>query len=102
MWMVAHMLVFFNKNRLEKKIDKLLKIFSRKEFVDFLEIMIDTKKIFWRSFIMGIAKGIGAAIGFSVLGAIIIYLLKCLVTLNIPIIGQLLSDIIKATEESMK
>lgn len=98
------MLIFFeNKQikKLERKLDKLLRTFSNNELYKFMELIGNTRRLFWRSFIMGIGRGIGSAIGFSVLGAIIIYFLKEFVVLNIPIIGEILSDVIKATENQL-
>ena len=63
------------------------------------EIIISPKKLFWRSFLSGIARGIGSAIGFSLLGAILIYLLRYIVMLNLPVIGAFLKDIWKIIQE---
>ena len=59
----------------------------------FAEIITSPRKLFWRSFLAGIAKGIGSAIGFSILGAIFIYLLRAIVMLNLPVIGAFVKDI---------
>lgn len=38
--------------------------------------MNDPKRLFWRSFLSGIFRGLGAAIGFSVLGALALIAIK--------------------------
>lgn len=98
------MLIFLYEKKLKKlenKIDDLIRKLEVKEINKFVELMQSTHKMFWRAFILGIGRGLGTAIGFSILGAIIICLLKELVTLNIPKIGTLISDIIRATENSL-
>lgn len=40
------------------------------------EIYMDTRRLLFRSFISGIFRGLGAAIGFSVLGALALLLIK--------------------------
>ena len=46
----------------------------------------------------GIAKGIGIGIGFTILTAILLIVLQKIVTLNIPIIGDYIADIVKIVE----
>ena len=91
------MFIFFRK--LEKKIDELLIKLNESNLNKFMEIVISPKKLFLRYFIAGIARGIGAAIGFSLLGAIVIYLLRYIVMLNLPVIGAFLKDIFEMATE---
>lgn len=44
------------------------------------------------------AKGIGIGIGFTILTAILLIILQKIVTLNIPVIGDYIADIIKIVE----
>ena len=88
------MFIFFNrKKRLENKIDDLLFKLNERSLNKFIEIIVSPKKLFWRNFLAGIARGIGSAIGFSILGAIVLYLLRYIVMLNLPIIGAFLKDL---------
>ena len=62
-------------------------------FIFYIELAAPPRKRFWRSFIEGIARGIGTAIGFSILGALLIYFLRYIVMLNLPVIGAFIRDI---------
>lgn len=59
-----------------------------------MELLGNKKKMFIRNFIAGLFKGIGVGIGFTILTAILIIILQKIVTLNIPIIGDYISDIV--------
>lgn len=48
----------------------------------------------------GISKGIGIGIGVTILSAVLIYLLQKIVRLNIPVIGEYISDIAQIVENS--
>ena len=48
----------------------------------------------------GIAKGIGIGIGFTVLTAILLIILQKIVTLNIPVIGDYIADIVEIVQNS--
>ena len=78
---------------LSQKIDLLYMKLSDQNFSRFVELIVSPKKIFWRSFLSGIARGIGTAIGFSILGAVLIYFFRYIVMLNLPVIGAFVKDI---------
>ena len=46
----------------------------------------------------GMAKGIGIGIGFTILTAILLIMLQKIVTLNIPVIGDYIADIVEIVE----
>ena len=60
---------------------------------DYLYYLSDTKRIIKNNFLAGLAKGVGSAIGFSVLSAII-YCVTQLASRNLPIIGDILQEIV--------
>lgn len=80
-------------SNLEEKLDKLNYILSKNSIIELTELLGNTKKLIFRNFISGISKGIGIGIGFSILTAILVYILQKIVRLNIPIIGEYISDI---------
>ncbi len=53
------------------------------------------------NFLAGIARGFGAAVGFTILGAVLIYFLQRIVILNIPIISGVLAQIAKMIKLNM-
>ena len=56
--------------------------------------------LFFRSLGSGIAKGVGVGIGVTVITAILVIILQKIVTLNIPIIGEYIADIVDIVEKS--
>lgn len=88
------MFIFFRRRKLEDKIDDLYMKLNERNFSKFVEIIASSRRLFWRSFLVGIARGIGSAIGFSLLGALVIYLLRYIVMLNLPVIGAFIRDIL--------
>ncbi|MBR2860810.1 MAG: hypothetical protein IKB86_03130 [Clostridia bacterium] len=61
---------------------------------DYLYYLSDTKRIVLNNFLAGLARGVGSAIGFSVLSAVLIYLISQLASRNLPIIGDILQEIV--------
>jgi hypothetical protein len=51
-----------------------------------------------RNFLSGLMRGLGMAIGFTILGALIVVLLRKLAASSIPYIAELISKIIEIIE----
>lgn len=95
--------MFIKKSKLEKlmkNLDELNLVLTKNNLIDLAEILGNRKEMLIRNLIAGIAKGIGIGIGFSILTAMLIILLQKIVTLNIPIIGEYVSDIVDIVERN--
>lgn len=94
----------FKRNKVEKllleNIDRLNKTLQKNNFLDLVELLGDRKKLFIRNFSSGIFKGIGIGIGVTLITAILIILLQKIVTLNIPVIGEFIGDIVDIVQNS--
>ena len=90
-----------NKNEfLEKKIDNLANILQENNISELVYILGSKKEIIIRNIIAGIFRGIGIGIGVTIITAILIIALRHLVTLNIPLIGNYIADIVEIVEKS--
>jgi hypothetical protein len=87
------------------KIDKRLKNVSDKmeklQIAEYIELLNNPKRFLFINFISGIARGLGMAIGFILLGAIMIWFLGRLAVLNIPIIGDYITEIVRIVQEQL-
>ena len=87
-------------NVLEKSINKIGETMEKGNIEDLSYFLGSKKEIIIRNFIAGIFRGIGIGIGFTIITAIIIIILQKIVTLNIPVIGEFVSDIIDIVEKN--
>lgn len=85
---------------LNKKIDDLNYALSKNRVLDLVELLGDRKKLFVRNLWSGMVKGIGIGIGVTVITGILVVILQKIVTLNIPVIGEYISDIIDIVERT--
>lgn len=87
-------------DELNEKLDHMNYILTRNKVLDLVELLGDRKKLFFRNLWSGIVKGIGIGIGVTLITAILVIILQKIVTLNIPIIGEYIADIVDIVERS--
>ncbi len=87
-------------NALNKKIDDMSLKMEKMKFVDYVYFLEHPRKMLWANFVGGLARGFGIAIGFTLLGALVIYILNKIVQINLPYIGQFISDIVEIVQKS--
>lgn len=85
---------------IEKQLQELNYTLRKNRVIDLIELLGNTKQVLFRNLWAGIAKGIGIGIGFTIMTAIIILILQRIVTLNIPVIGEYIADIVDIVEKS--
>lgn len=90
--------MFFKK--INKKIDKINNILEKSNIIELSYVVGSKKEILKRNLIAGIARGVGIGIGVTVVTALIIYLLRKLIMLNIPVIGDYIADIVEIVEKN--
>ena len=92
------------KYKLEKSLNRNLKklnyMLEKNNIFEILEILGNKRKIFIRNLIAGISKGIGIGIGFSIITALIVYVMQKIIRLNIPVLSQYISDIVEIVERT--
>ncbi len=84
-----------------KKIDHLSVQLERAKLFDYVELMDNKKKLLWNNFIGGLARGFGMAVGFTLLGGVIVYFLRYLVLLNLPILGSFISELVRIVQNNL-
>lgn len=87
---------------INKKVDKINDTLQKANLLELSYILGNKKEIVLRNFLAGVSRGIGIGIGITLISAIIIYILQKIVRLNIPIIGNYISDIVDIVKNNKK
>lgn len=88
------------ENLLLKQIDRLNKNLFESNLIDIAGLLGNRKKLLLTNLIAGISRGIGIGIGVTIITALLVMLLRKIVTLNIPIIGEYIADVIEIVQKS--
>lgn len=86
---------------IEKKLDKISLNMEKFKFVDYVYYLEHPRKMLFANFLGGLARGFGAALGFTLLGAVALYLLETVVKWNIPVIGEIITDIVNIVQDNL-
>lgn len=82
------------RERLEERVDKLAGILERMRLDEYLDHVSNRRRLAWNTVLFGMLRGLGFAIGFTVLGAALMVILSRLAVNNIPVIGEFLADVL--------
>lgn len=87
---------------INKKLDQVALNMEKFKLVDYVYYLENPRKMLFANFIGGLARGFGVAIGFTLLGAIAIYILQAVVAWKLPVIGQFITDIVNIVQENLR
>lgn len=86
---------------INRKLDKISLNMEKSKLADYVYYLENPRKMLFSNFVGGLARGFGMAVGFTLLGALAIYVLRWLVQWNLPVIGKFISEIINIVQESI-
>lgn len=90
------------QNLLIRQIDRWIAAMERLRLSDYVRYVDDRKRLFWTNFWGGIARGVGMAVGFTILGAMLVLVLQDLARRNLPLIGDALAEIVRVVQGQME
>ncbi|MDD3335076.1 MAG: DUF5665 domain-containing protein [Eubacteriales bacterium] len=85
-----------------RQMDRWISAMERLRLADYVRYVDDRKRLFWTNFWGGLARGVGMAVGFTILGAVLILVLQDLAKHNLPVIGDFLAQIVSVVQKSQQ
>lgn len=86
---------------LGERIAKLTQAMEAVNLAEYVEMVRSPWRMAWINFLAGLARGVGMAIGFTILAAFVLYLLRQIAILNLPLIGNFIADIVEIVQEHL-
>lgn len=81
-----------------KTLERLAASLERSKVNAYIDMMEKPARWMWTNFFGGIARGVGMAIGFTILGALVFLIIQTVADWNLPGISDLLEDILELVE----
>lgn len=88
-------------DRIIPKLENLARRLEQMHIDAYLRYVHNWKKRLMVDFLSGIARGLGFSVGFSVLGALVLYFLRNAALANLPVIGRFLADLVRIVENNL-
>jgi hypothetical protein len=89
-------------NAIQQMLRRLAEDMEKGRAAEQRELSLRPLTIIWRNLLFGTARGVGIAIGFTFFAATILYLLKMLGALNLPIVGDYIADIVRIVQVQLE
>jgi len=86
---------------IKKRLEKMALDMEKLGIAEYVEMLHRPWRLFIINFWAGLARGFGMAIGFTILGAILVYILQRIVILNMPIIGDFIADMVRIVQAQL-
>lgn len=83
---------------LKLKIEELSLNLEHMKLVEYVELLNNPKRLLFINFISGLARGFGIAVGFTILGAIVLYIMQRIVVLNLPVVSDFIATIVRLVQ----
>lgn len=87
---------------LKDKVAELSVNMEKMKLAEYVALLERPYRLLYINFLTGIARGLGIAVGFTVLGALLLLILQRLVVLNLPLIGEFIAEIVRLVELNLR
>lgn len=86
---------------LSEKVEALAEHLARREEIVVGDLLYRPRRLIYVNFVAGLARGLGMAVGFTILGALVVYFLRLVVLLNLPGISSFIATIIRLVRQEL-
>ena len=84
-----------------RRMEDYLERLERLRLPEYIRYIEDRRRFMLMQFLGGVARGLGTAVGFTILGAALVLLLQGLAQRNLPVIGDFLADIVEIVQRRL-
>lgn len=83
------------------RLDSIALAMEKTGIAEYVDMLHNPRRLLFLNFWAGVVRGFGMAIGFTLLAALVIYLLQKLLVVNMPLIGDFIADIIDIVQHRL-
>lgn len=82
------------EDRINEKMEQFISAAERMRLDEYVRYETDRRSRLRDAFFQGVARGLGTMVGFSLLGAAVLYALQDLAERNLPLIGDFVARVV--------
>ncbi len=84
------------------KLNEHINALERLRLPEYIRYLEDRRRFYRMQFFGGVLRGLGTAVGFTILGAVLVWLLQGLAQRNLPVIGDVLAEIVTLVQRRLE
>lgn len=81
-----------------KRINDTAKVQEMASFTEYVEYLQNRRRLLLTNFLAGMMRGMGFAVGFSILGAVVVVIAQKLALANLPGIGDFFAEVVRMVQ----
>lgn len=89
------------ENKIEEKVERIANHLERAQIAEYVQLLNSPRRLVLTNLLSGISRGVGIAIGFTMFSATIVYVLRQLGALDLPIIGHYIAELVESVQMHM-
>ena len=86
----------------EEQLARWLAAMERLRLAEYVRYAENHRRVFLSHFVGGLARGVGMAVGFTILGAVLVLFLQDLASRNLPVIGDFIARIVSVVQNRLE
>lgn len=87
---------------LNEKMDALAVDIEKIKVAEYVDMINNPRRLLFLNFLAGVSRGLGMAIGFTILGAVVLIIMRELVVLNLPVIGGFIAEVVRMVQTHLR
>ena len=91
----------FNLEWLVRRLEHVAQRMEQMHLDRYLRYVHNWRRRLLMDFLGGIVRGVGFSVGFTVLGALLLYILRNIALANLPVIGEFLAELVRIVEQKL-
>ena len=90
------------ESRYGRRLEGYLERLERLRLPEYISYLENRRRFLGMQFLGGVARGLGMAVGFTILGAVLVMVLQGLAQRNLPVIGDFLAEIVRIVQRRLE
>ncbi|HZG78439.1 MAG TPA: DUF5665 domain-containing protein [Paenibacillus sp.] len=88
-------------DKVQNQVERIANHLERAQLAEYVQLLNSPRRLIVSNLIAGAARGVGIAIGVTIFSATIVYVLRQIGALDLPIIGHYIADLVESVQAHM-
>lgn len=88
--------------KLTHTIEDLARHMEKMKIAEYVRLLENPRRLFLLNFAAGVARGVGIALGGTLVAAAVLYALRRVIVLNLPVIGDFVAQLVIIVQQYLR